>query len=81
MQAITPSQKPKLRVTANHVITPENAAAYAEFNILSVYEGETVYLLDGDLVRGLPAPYDSYVEVECSDGRYGKVAKSVLQRI
>lgn len=84
LQATQPSPPParvRLVVTANHIITPETASLYDEHNILSLYEGERVELVAGDLTSGLLAPYDAYVEVMCDDGRMGKVAKTVVRRI
>ena len=73
------AQSLSLLVNKNHLIQPENAASYSEHNIISVYEGETVLLIDGDLERGLPSPYQDYVTVRTDDGRTGKVAKGALQ--
>lgn len=63
----------------NHLIKPEDAASYAEHGIISVYEGETVTLVEGDLVAGLTPPYQDYCLVRTDDGRVGKVAKAALQ--
>jgi hypothetical protein len=68
-----------LLVNKNHLIQPENQEAYAQHNIISVYEGETVELIEGDLANGLPEPYQDYVTVKTDDGRIGKVAKEALQ--
>ncbi|KAH9251908.1 hypothetical protein BASA81_010112 [Batrachochytrium salamandrivorans] len=83
LQATQSSPPPRIRlvVTTNHIITPETASLYDEHNILSLYEGERVELVAGDLTSGLPAPYDAYVEVMCDDGRTGKVAKTVVRRV
>lgn len=71
----------KLVVTQDHLIDAANAESYADFNILSVAKGELVELVDGDLVRGMPEPFEDYVEIKTSAGQLGKVAKVALRRV
>ena len=68
-----------LLVNQNHLVSVENRATYEEHGIISVYEGETVTLLEGDIVNGLPEPYQDYCMVRTDDNRVGKVAKGALQ--
>ncbi|KAH9248345.1 hypothetical protein BASA81_014019 [Batrachochytrium salamandrivorans] len=70
----------KLVVTQDHLIDAANAESYADFNILSVAKGALVELVDGDLTRGLPEPFEDYVEIKTSVGQLGKVAKVALKR-
>lgn len=75
--AALPGRK-RLVVTQDHLIAPENAQTYADFNILSLPKGALVDLLEGDLQAGLPEPFEDYVQVKTANGKEGKVAKVAL---
>jgi len=57
----------------------EDAEQYKAHDIISVYDGETVTLLEGSPETGLPAPYADYVRVRRSDGREGHVSRFVMR--
>jgi len=70
--------KSRLVVEKDHPVN-EDAPEMKMHNIIAVSRGDPLFLLDGDLEFGLPAPYTDYVSVQrLSDGKTGKVSKYCL---
>jgi len=68
----------KLVVTKDHSVNESDPAMLAH-NIIAVGRGDPVFLLDGDLAKGMEYPYSDYVTVQrLSDGQIGKVSKYCL---
>jgi multidrug efflux pump subunit AcrA (membrane-fusion protein) len=71
--AIKPTMVLKLK--GPHIVDEASLAAY---QIISVPQGATVLLTNGDLVHGLGGDYGDYIEVNYN-GKVGKISRLVVQ--
>lgn len=67
-------------VLRDHIVAEEDAR-FSAHQIISVRKDDVVQVMEGDLAKGLPPPYEEYVRIRREDGVSGRVSKFVLKMV